>query len=335
MDIDAYIAAHTVAWRRLEQLVVRAGRPGRCTGRELDELVELYQRTATHLSVIRSASPDVQLVDRLSTLVARARSVVAGGRRNGWRDASRFAAVSFPAAVWRSRWWVGGAAAGFLLVAFAMGWWVASSDEVQRSIAAPEEVRRLVEQDFANYYRSEAASSFAARVFTNNAQVAALAFAAGILLGIPTVLILLVNAVNVGVVGGLMVSAGRGDVFFGLILPHGLLEITAIWVAAGVGLRIGWCVVDPGPRRRAEALAEEGRAAVAVVLGLVLVFLVAGVIEAFVTPSGLPTAGRVGIGVAVELLFLGGVGWLGRRAVAAGETGDLLAELRGDVAPAV
>jgi uncharacterized membrane protein SpoIIM required for sporulation len=103
-----------------------------------------------------------------------------------------------------------------------------------------------------------------------------------------------------------------------------LLELTAVFVAGGAGLRLGWTWIDPGNRGRAEALAQEGRSAGAIVLGLALVLLITGVIEAFVTPSGLSTVARVGVGIAVELLFLTYVFILGRRAVNAGETGDIL-----------
>ena len=89
-----------------------------------------------------------------------------------------------------------------------------------------------------------------------------------------------------------MVSHGRADLFFGLILPHGMLELTAVFVAAGTGLRLFWAWVEPGPRTRSQALAEEGRAAFAIAVGLVGVLAVSGFIEGFVTPSGLPTGGQ-------------------------------------------
>jgi len=330
VDIDAYVAAHAPTWRRLEHLLNRATRPRRCSGEELDELVDLYQRTATHLSVIRTSSPDPILVDRLSSLTSRARGVVAGSRVRGWGEVSRFFTVTFPAAVWRSRWWVLGSAVFTVAVAAAIAVWVDGSPHVQATIGTQDEIRQLVEHDFEDYYSSAPAASFASHVFVNNAWVAAMAFAFGVLLCVPTVYVLFQNAANVGVAAGLMSAHGRLGLFFGLILPHGLLELTAIFVAAGVGLRTGWAVVDPGERRRADAVAEEGRAAVAVVLGLVAVFAVAGFIEGYVTPSGLPTAARVGIGVVVEAAFLTYVIVLGRRAAARGETGDLLAELRGD-----
>lgn len=333
MDIDTFVASHRAEWDRLAQLVARASRPRRLSGAEVDELVRLYQRAATHLSVVQSRSPDPALIARLSRLVAEARSAVVGGHAPAWREAVRFLGVSFPAAVYRSAvWWVPTAVVS-LLVAVAIGAWVATHPDVQRALVPPEDVQRLVNSDFAQYYRENPAASFAARVWTNNAWVAAGTLVGGVLFGIPTLIVLAANSVNVGVVGGFMVAAGKAGTFFGLISPHGILELTAVFVAAGAGLRLGWTLIDPGGRPRAEALATEGRAAASIAVGLVLVLAVSGAIEAFVTPSPLPTWARVGIGLAAEAAFLTYVVVLGRRAVLAGETGDLPEDQRGDVAP--
>ncbi len=103
---------------------------------------------------------------------------------------------------------------------------------------------------------------------------------------------------------GLFAAVGEAPKFWGLILPHGLLELTAVCVAGGAGLCLGWTLIDPGDRPRVVALAEEGRRAMLIVLGLVVVFGVAGTIEGFVTGSGLPTTVRVGIGVVAGIVFL-------------------------------
>jgi uncharacterized membrane protein SpoIIM required for sporulation len=333
VDLDAYVAAHRGDWDQLERLVARAQRPRRLTGPEVDQLVELYQRTATSLSVVQSAGPDPVLVARLSSLVARGRSAVAGGRPALWREAAAFLRDGFPAICYRTRYWWGGAAAFFFVVATAWGVFIASSPRAQLAVAPPETVRRLVGQDFQQYYSSAPAQDFAAKVFTNNAYVSAQAILFGVLLGIPVLLVLYSNALNVGVAGGLMAAHHRTALFFGLILPHGMLELTAVFVACGLGLRLGWTVVDPGPRTRARALAEEGRSLVMGALGLALVLLVSGLVEAFVTPSGLPTWARIGIGAVVEALFLTWVFVLGRRAARSGVTGDLDGDLLGDVRP--
>jgi uncharacterized membrane protein SpoIIM required for sporulation len=328
VDVDAFVAAHRPAWRRLEELL---GRRRRLTGAEVDELVDLYQRTATHLSVLRSASTDGVLVGSLSGLVARARSAVTGAHAPAWREVLRFVTVAFPVVAYRAwRWWLGAGLVS-LAVAYLVGVWVATHPDVQSALGPPAEVQRLVERDFADYYSQAPAASFAGQVWVNNAWVSLQVIASAILLGLPIPYVLFVNAANGGAIGGLMTAHGQADVFWGLVLPHGLLELTAVFLAAGVGMRLGWTAVDPGPRRRVEALAEQGRSVVAVGLGLVVVLLVSGVIEAVVTPSGLPTAARVGVGVAAEVLFLGYVVVFGRRAAAAGETGDV--ERAPDVAP--
>jgi uncharacterized membrane protein SpoIIM required for sporulation len=123
-----------------------------------------------------------------------------------------------------------------------------------------------------------------------------------------------------------MVANDRAGLFFGLIMPHGLLELTAVFVAAGAGMRLGWQWIDPGPRPRSVALAQEGRAAVTIALGLVVVLAVSGVIEAFVTPSGLPTWARITIGALALVGFLAYVGVYGQRAEGAGATGDITSE---------
>jgi uncharacterized membrane protein SpoIIM required for sporulation len=108
-----------------------------------------------------------------------------------------------------------------------------------------------------------------------------------------------------------------------LIIPHGLLELTAVFLSGAVGMRLGWSVVSPGNRPRAQVLAERGRAVVAVDIGLCGVLLVSAVIEAFVTPAPLPTAVRIGIGIAAEIAFLAYIFHFGRKAARAGETGDV------------
>jgi len=295
----------------------------RLTGAEVDELVDLYQRVSTHLSMVRSASADAVLVGRLSGLVARARAAVTGAHAPLWREFVRFWTVSFPVVAYRSwRWWLG-TAIGFFIVTIALAMWVAGNPEVHSAIGTPSEIEELVNHDFASYYSENPAGSFALRVWVNNAWVAAQCIGFAILLGLPIPYILFQNAANLGLIAGLMFDAGAGDVFMGLITPHGLLELTAVFLAGAVGMRLGWTVIAPGDRPRTQALAEQGRAVVSVAIGLVVVLLVSGLVEALVTPSPLPTFMRIGIGVAVEVAFLAYVVHFGRKAVRAGESGDI------------
>lgn len=320
MDVDAFVLAHRGTWDRLEQLIKRRKH---LTGAEVDELVELYQRVSTHLSMVRSGSTDSVLVGRLSTLVARARAAVTGAHAPVWSEFARFWLVSFPVVAYRAwRWWLASGVA-FFAVSALIAVWVALNPEVQASIATPAEIEQLVNHDFEAYYSENPAGSFALRVWVNNAFIAVQCIAYAALLGIPIPYVLFMNALNLGVAAGFMFDAGQGGLFLGLITPHGLIELTAVFLAAAVGMRLGWTVIAPGDRPRLQVLAEQGRAVMSVAIGLVAVLLLSALVEALVTPSPFPTAVRIFIGVAVEVAFIGYVVYFGRKAVAAGETGDV------------
>jgi uncharacterized membrane protein SpoIIM required for sporulation len=320
VDLDAYVAEHAGEWRRLDQL---SRRRRRLSAAEADELVILYQRTATHLSAVRSRSPDPALVARLSRLVLQARAALTGGPAFSWRSIGRFFTVTFPLAVYRAApWWLGVTAA-FVALSGVLMWYVASHPEVPAMLLSEEQIDELVNSSFAGYYTEYQPQNFALQVWTNNAFLAAQCLAGGVLV-LPVVYVLAVNALSLGLVGGIMIGNGRADVFFGLITPHGLLELTAVFVAAGFGLRIGWAWIAPGPlRTRGRALAQTAREGMVVALGLVPVLFISGLIEAFVTPAPVPTVMRVGIGATAFVGFLAYVFLLGARASEDGESADV------------
>ncbi|MDX2974281.1 stage II sporulation protein M [Kribbella solani] len=318
MDVEAFVSVHQPQWDRLAYLTRRQRR---LSGAEADELVTLYQRVGTHLAALRAAGADPVSIGRLSGLIADARGAVTGAQAPVWRDISKYFLVSFPAALYASRrWWL---AIGllFYLVAAWTAWRVLAHPEVVDSIATPDQVKQLVNHDFESYYSDNPAQDFALRVWINNATISAAVLALGILI-IPSILILWDNALNLGLSAGLMISHDKGGLFFSLITPHGLLELTAVFIATAAGLRLGWSWVVPGARTRMQALAQTGRATIGMAIGLAAVLLVTGLIEAFVTPF-LPAAVRVTVGILAELAFFTYVWTLGRRAYRLGEYGDV------------
>lgn len=328
MDLDRLVTQRRPDWDRLDRL----GRRRRLTGREADELVGLYQSAGADLTQLRSAGTDPATAARLSGVLARARTVLTGARTPAWRAVTDFVTVDFPVTVYRSARWSLWAAASSLGLAAVLAVWVAHSPVVLASLGTDADLRQLAYTDFQSYYSTDSAAAFGARVWTNNAYLAAQCLVAGVLL-VPVLVLLASNAANIGLSAGVMASFGRLDVFFGLITPHGLLELTAVFIAAGAGMRLGWSWIDPGALSRSQSLARTGRATVRAALGLTAVLAVSGVLESVVTPSPLPTWARVGIGVVVEVAFLTYVVVLGGRAVAAGRDGDLAAEAREAVLP--
>jgi len=302
---------------------------------EVDEFVGLYQHVSTQLSFARNHYADPALTNELNMLVANANSTMYRRTASPTAGLRRFFAVSFPGAVWHIRRFVLVAAIATLAPIAIVGIWLANTEEAL-AYAAPEAQRAaFVEEDFEAYYSSEPAGQFATEVLINNIQVSFLAFAAGVLLGIGSVFILVYNGANVGVALALFIVAGEQQKFWGLILPHGLLELSAVIIAGAAGMTLGWALVAPGERSRGESFTDAARRSVVVVLGLMLAFITAGIIEGFVTPSALPTAARVGVGAAVELAFVAYVVSFGRRAAAAGLTGLSGEELEGETARAV
>jgi uncharacterized membrane protein SpoIIM required for sporulation len=324
VDIDRYIARNQPSWDRLDDLTCRARRrmatlaPG-----ELDELIALYQRTSAQLSYVRTYYREPALSARLTRLVASANGVIYGKRTRSWRVFTDFFTVSFPAAVWHQRRPVIAATLLFVVPAALIGLWLVSDPVALDASGHPLERQQYVDEQFEQYYSDRPSAQFFTEVTTNNIRVGFLAFALGALLCLPGAFILVLNAVNLGVVASWMIAEGDALRFWGLILPHGALEITAIVVAGGAGLALGWAVVAPGDRTRGEALADEGRRAVVIVLGLMATFTVAGLIEGFVTGSALPPAMRVAIGLVAWAAFVTYIWVLGRDAAARGFTGAL------------
>ena len=244
VDLDAYIELHRPEWEELEDLIGRSGfRTSRLTAAEGDRLLALYQRVGTHLTVVRSHDPDPELVAWLSQLVARARHRAVRSGARGWSDVGRWFTATLPAALWVMRGWWLTTIIVCTLFTVAAGWYFLQNPQIESSLLSAEQVEQLVQHDFADYYSEYAATDFALRVWTNNAWIAATCIAFGIL-GLPVLYILLLNSANLALTGSIMINHGAADVFFGLILPHGLLELTAVFVAGGVGREQRYRTVD-------------------------------------------------------------------------------------------
>jgi uncharacterized membrane protein SpoIIM required for sporulation len=333
VDLDAFVSEHGAEWNRLRLLAGR--RRSKLTAAEVDELVLLYRRTATHLSVVRSRAADPTMVAWLSRLVLQARSAVTPSTGFTRASIGRFFTVSFPVEVYRASGWWGGVALAFLALSGVLITVVAGDQRIALSFMTQENINAVVSNDFEGYYSQYAPQNFAALVWTNNAYVTATCLAGGAII-VPTLFVLWQNAFNVGLLGGVMVGNGRADVFFGLITVHGLLELTCVFIGAGVGLRIGWAWIAPGPlRTRTQAFALAGRSGMVVALGLVVPLFFSGLVEAFVTPLPLPTVFKLGIGASVWLLFLGYIFLFGVRARLHGLTGDVETHEREALAPTV
>jgi uncharacterized membrane protein SpoIIM required for sporulation len=316
MDLDALTAARRQEWERLDAL----GRTRRLSGEEVDELVTRYRSASADLADIKTSAGRTAQGDHVSTLLARARLRLTGSAENPIRQIPRFFALQLPAALYRVRWTTLVIAVCFVATGALVAFWVSGDPTLVASLGDRADLQYYAEESFTDYYNP--AAVFAGTVWTNNAWIAAQCVLFGVT-GIWPVMVLVQNAVGVGTAAAVLVAFGRGDVFVLYILPHGMLELTCVFIAAAAGLHIFWAWIAPGARSRAEALAAEGRALATVAIGLIFALALSGVIEGFVTGQPWPWPVKIGIGAAALATLVVYMLVVGGRAYRRGETGDL------------
>lgn len=303
MKVERFIGEREPDWRELDALL-RAGRRGRRVRRDARSvlrLAALYRGAAADLALARRSHPGDPIVVRLESLVARARQAVYAEQPRRGSLASFFGRTYWvrvrerPAAL--------ALAIALLLVpaVLAIAW--ALTDGGAAIGLVPEQFRRAVEPVGDTGMTTAQTAAFSSAVMTNNIQVTFLAFAAGIFCGLGTALVVAYNGAVLGALAGGAIANGNGAAFAEFVTAHGVIELSCIAVTAAAGMRMGYALVAPGPRPRAQALVGEARASIAIVLGTVPWVILAGVIEGFVTRAGFGLVPGIVLGVGVGALF--------------------------------
>jgi uncharacterized membrane protein SpoIIM required for sporulation len=125
---------------------------------------------------------------------------------------------------------------------------------------------------------------------TNNIRVTILAVALGVTAGIGTAVVLISNGMMIGGLAGAATNSNVDFLFWSVILPHGILELSAICIAGGAGLLIARAIYAPGDLSRRDALKLAGNEAAQLLAGVAVMLVLAGLIEGFITPTALPPA---------------------------------------------
>jgi uncharacterized membrane protein SpoIIM required for sporulation len=312
-NLDQFVSDRSPTWNELERMLADAGsRPSRLGADGVRRFGENYRATAADLALARRRFPGDPVVAHLETLVQRSRQGVYNSptsRTGVWEF--------FANGYWRRiRERKGLLAISFLCLALPTllgGYW-AWRDPGPASGLVPARYQSVTEPRAPGKSLGltvDEESAMASQIFTNNIGVTFMAFAGGLLLGLGTLYVLLQNGVMLGVVAGLAIGAGNGRSFFELVTAHGVLELSCIVVAGAAGLRLGWSVIDPGNRTRGEAIRQEARAAIEIVLGTMPWLVLAGLVEGFLTPSGTGIVIVTAVGVSLGAIFWGLVLWRG------------------------
>jgi uncharacterized membrane protein SpoIIM required for sporulation len=327
---DRFRLEREADWKRLEAIVTRMekGRLRGISDEDLLALPGLYRTVASGLSIARETSLDAATLGYLEALVQRAWFVVYGPRSSLWTWLRGFLGGGWSAAV-RAIWldvlialavMVAGAVVGWLLVSHDPEWFYAMVGREMAGPRVPGASAQVLRDSLFGQSGHDGLSIFAARLFSNNAQVSILAFALGFALGVPSLLLLVHNLAGLGALAWVYHQVGLTLDFAGWIAVHGTTELFAILLAGAAGLHIGRSMAFPGNRPVLKATVEAGRRAAMVMTGVVLMLVVAALLEGFARQLVDNTPGRFAIGGFMLMLwtayffaFRGNAGLAGHR----------------------
>lgn len=313
-SIDRFVEDRRARWARLAQLVERArGRVSRLGAEEVLELGRLYRASTGDLAIARRDFARDAVAERLNDLVAAAHALVYSESPTSGRQLSRFVRRELPTSVRASLPWSGAAFALFLVPALLTYGVGVLAPELAASSMTEETREFLVRRTPGTEIPAAARPIAGPLLILNNVQVAVLAFAGGMTAGILTAYVLVANGVSLGTTFAVLQYHGGAGSLLTFVLGHGFLELSAIFLAGGAGLRLAWAILRPGERTRGDALRLASAQAMRVVLVVVATLGVAGILEAFVSPTTLPVAVKLAVGLASGALLWAYILLAGRR----------------------
>ncbi|MAE93371.1 MAG: hypothetical protein CL910_01790 [Deltaproteobacteria bacterium] len=304
--------------RRFEELVTRCEqlRPGGLGFDELRELARLYRAHVVTLSRARERGHDPEAVRTLNALCVRAYTHLVPTSPSGADEAQRSGRLLRAlAATWRPQllaWSTlalgillgaalvdGDPRAVHSLIPAGLGY---SAEGLERLVASPE-----ARAEFFERRETPAATNilFGSMLFANNTRVGLLAFATGLLAGVPTVLLQVYNGLVLGGFLWIFFQDPWPVAFLAWIMPHGVPEFTAICLCAAAGLVLGGAVLLPGRRTRSQALRAAIDPALLLVGASIPFFVLAALIESFVRESALGSGPRLAVAALMVALVLG------------------------------
>ena len=264
----------------------------------------MYRQTAADLSVVREDPGQAPLTRHLNDLLGRSHNLVyAGAARSRPAAVLDFFVNGFPRVFWRTLPYTLAATALFLAGGLAGMFLSAVDPGFERFILNGEMMDTIERREMWTHGILAVKPLASSAIMTNNLAVALAACATGMFAGVGPLYMMLFNGLMIGVVGSACFRTGMSVALWSFVAPHGVLELPAIFIAGGAGLLLGRGILFPGEVPRRESVAEAGGEAIRLLLGVVPLLVVAGVIEAFVSPTPMPPAAKFTAAAAVFVLF--------------------------------
>ncbi len=313
-DREAFVNARSKEWRELEELLLVRRSLSELRPPDISRAAALYRSACADLMHARLIGCPADVIGFLDALTARAHSALYSSRSHAFTTVRELLLRHFPRAFRRHGWFMAASAALFLLP--LAGGWVAAlmSPGFAQKVLPPEQLETLARaytEGFAFGRAENVDATMAGFYVENNIGIAFRCFATGILLGLGSIFFLLHNGLAIGATVGYVVRAGAGANILTFGCGHAPFELTAIIIAGGAGLRLGFALVDTEGLTRVGALRKHARDLVALVAGVAAMLTIAAFIEGFWSPSSLPSSVKytfAALGAAGMFAFLGFAG---------------------------
>lgn len=288
MNIRQFVKQHRDDWKHLEEYASHLQKKGRkVTGVDISKFHQLYQKAAQHLSYSQTYFPDEEVTGYLNGLVSKSHNLLYKDQVSSFQQVRYFFSTKFIGLLLEQWKFIVIAMLLFLFGGLAAFLSVADDPLHFYSIMPADMAAGVNPEQLGAGHDVIDSSLISAQIMTNNIQVAILAFASGITFGLLTVFVLAYNGLIVGALAAVFWHDGMSYEFWAYIVPHGIIELTAIFIAGGAGLLMGYKLFVPGPYTRGYQLKENAKRSVQLFLGTIPLFIIAGVIEGFITPSTL------------------------------------------------
>lgn len=292
-------------WSKLESLLNQSAKAGlkSLSRSDLQELSLLYRQTAADLAAIREDPSSVHFARYINQLLVRAHNTIYSGHKASPKAILSFFWETYPVAFRRN--------AMYCLLAtviFAVGGLVGAlltyqNPDFKVKLLGPQMVETIEKREMWTHSIVGIKPLASSAIMTNNMSVGFMTFALGITAGLGTIYMMAFNGLMIGVIGMACWLSGMSVQLWSFVAPHGVLELPAIFIAGGAGLRIAQGLLFPGVLPRRDSLAQAGLEAVQLVLGTIPILIVAGLIEAFVSPTGLPVTLKFSMAAALFVLL--------------------------------
>jgi uncharacterized membrane protein SpoIIM required for sporulation len=253
----------------------------------LQELGLLYRQTASDLATVREDVTSQQLTFYLNQLLGRAHNLIYMGHKQKMSGIVRFYTQTFPQ-VFRETFRQTFLAFLIFMVTGIATWAVTIHDPAfAHRMLGPQMMATIEKREMWTNSIVTIKPLAASGIMTNNLFVCFLTFALGITAGIGTIRLMVTNGMLIGVIGAATWQAGMALQLWSFVAAHGVLELPAIFISGGAGLEIARGMLFPGLLPRRESLALAGGRAARLMIGIMPILIIAGVIEGFISPSGI------------------------------------------------